>query len=428
MKWVNKFCRETWIEVNLNALEKNLRAIRRHIPKKTKIMAVVKANAYGHGSVGVARHALKAGASALAVAILEEAIVLRKAGITAPILVLGFTPLKCVKEAAVWNVQLSAFQVEWVKEAQKILEKAGSSKLLGIHINVDTGMGRLGVRLQDELLAIVEALTTSRSLIWKGIFTHFSTADEPDTALTRLQHNLFIRLLRFLEQEGFQLPTVHMSNTAAAIAFPEFSADMVRIGIGIYGLYPSEHIKQLDLVTLIPVLSLKARLSYVKVMLTEPLTISYGATYIANLGEVIATVPIGYADGYSRALSNRGFVLHRGRRVPIAGRVTMDQLMVSLGERKGKQGDEVVIYGRQNKAEITVDEVAEMLDTINYEVVATLSHRIPRLFIKDGRVVEVSHYMGPVKKIRKISKKKRRKNKRKKNRNAGMTKRIEVEE
>lgn len=385
--------RETWIEVNLDAIKKNIRAIRRYIPEQTKIMAVVKANAYGHGSVGVARHALKYGATSLAVAILEEGIVLRKAGISSPILVLGFTPLSRVEEAVAWNIELSAFQTEWIKKADKIVKSTGFPNRLNIHLNVDTGMGRLGVRTKSGLLSAVKALTASSALAWTGIFTHFSTADEPDHTLTESQHKLFMDYLRYLKEKGFQLPTVHLSNTAATIAFPEYSADMIRLGIGMYGLYPSPYIRQLNRVRLLPALSLKSRFSYVKTMLTAPFTISYGATYIAKRDEVIGTVPIGYADGYSRALSNRGAVLYQGRRLPIAGRVTMDQLMVSLGEGRGKQGDEVVIYGKQGNGEITVDEVAEMLGTINYEVVATLSNRIPRLFLEKGKVVEISHLL-----------------------------------
>lgn len=388
---MTKLCREVWIEVNLDAIKKNLRAIRHHIPKKSKIMAVVKANAYGHGSVEVARHALEHGASELAVASVEEGIVLRKAGITAPILVLGFTSLSCVKKSAAWNIELTAFQADWIQKANKILENEESANRLGIHINVDTGMGRLGVRTKEELLAVVNALTASKFLTWAGIYTHFSTADEPDTTLTKLQHDKFITFLSFLKNQGIELPTVHMNNTAAAIAFPEYSADMIRLGIGLYGLYPSNYIKQLNLVKLEPALSLKARIAYVKTMRTEPRTVSYGATYIAEPDEVIATLPVGYADGYSRELSNRGFVLHRGRRVPVAGRVTMDMIMVSLGENgEGKQGEEVVIYGQQKGAEITVDEVAEMLNTINYEVVSTLSRRIPRFYIRDDEIFKVS--------------------------------------
>ncbi|OIK20607.1 alanine racemase [Bacillus amyloliquefaciens] len=387
---MKKLCREVWIEVDLDAIKKNIRAIRRHIPNKSKIMAVVKANAYGHGSVEVARQALESGASELAVASVEEGIVLRRAGITAPILVLGFTALSCVKKSAVWNITLSAFQVSWIKKANQVLEKEAVSKRLSIHINVDTGMGRLGVRTEEDLLAVVKALKSSTYLSWDGIFTHFSTADEPDTELTMLQHEKFISFLRFLKDQGITLPTVHMCNTAAAIAFPEFSADMIRLGIGLYGLYPSAYIKELDLVKLTPALSLKARIAYVKAMVTEPRTVSYGATYIAEPGEIIATIPIGYADGYSRALSNRGFILHRGRRVPVAGRVTMDMIMVSLGESEGKQGEEVVIYGKQKGAEISVDEIAEMLGTINYEVVSTLSRRVPRFYIRDGEIIKVS--------------------------------------
>ncbi|APA03320.1 alanine racemase [Bacillus velezensis] len=387
---MKKLCREVWIEVDLDAIKKNVRAIRRHIPNTSKIMAVVKANAYGHGSVEVARQALESGASELAVASVEEGIVLRRAGITAPILVLGFTALSCVKKSAVWNITLSAFQVSWIKKANRILEKEADSKRLSIHINVDTGMGRLGVRTEEELLAVVKALKSSTYLSWDGIFTHFSTADEPDTELTMLQHEKFISFLSFLKNQDITLPTVHMCNTAAAIAFPEFSADMIRLGIGLYGLYPSASIKELNLVDLTPALSLKARIAYVKAMVTDPRTVSYGATYIAEPGEIIATIPIGYADGYSRALSNRGFILHRGRRVPVAGRVTMDMIMVSLGENEGKQGEEVVIYGKQQGAEISVDEIAEMLGTISYEVLSVLSRRVPRFYFRDGKIIKIS--------------------------------------
>ncbi|MBR8693637.1 MULTISPECIES: alanine racemase [Bacillus] len=387
---MKKLCREVWIEVDLDAIKKNVRAIRRHIPNTSKIMAVVKANAYGHGSVEVARQALESGASELAVASVEEGIVLRRAGIKAPILVLGFTALSCVKKSAVWNITLSAFQVSWIKKANRILEKEAESKRLSIHINVDTGMGRLGVRTEEDLLAVVKALKSSTYLSWDGIFTHFSTADEPDTELTMLQHEKFISFLRFLKNQDITLPTVHMCNTAAAIAFPEFSADMIRLGIGLYGLYPSASIKELNLVDLTPALSLKARIAYVKAMVTDPRTVSYGATYIAEPGEIIATIPIGYADGYSRALSNRGFILHRGRRVQVAGRVTMDMIMVSLGENEGKQGEEVVIYGKQQEAEISVDEIAEMLGTISYEVLSVLSRRIPRFYFRDGKIIKIS--------------------------------------
>ncbi|KMY20045.1 alanine racemase [Bacillus pumilus] len=388
---MKKLCREVWIEVNLDAIKRNIEAIQAHIPRKSKIMAVVKANAYGHGSVEVARQALESGATELAVASLEEGIVLRRAKIEAPILVLGFTPLDCVKRAAAWRIDLSGLREDWIVEANEILaEEEESHRRLGIHVNVDTGMGRLGVRTKEELLGVVEALEKSENLRWDGIFTHFSTADEPDPDFTLLQHSIFIEFLRFLKKQGIKLPTVHMNNTAAAIAFPEFSADMIRLGIGLYGLYPSQYIESLNSVQLEPALSLKARIAFVKEMVTEPRTVSYGATYVAKPDEVIATIPIGYADGYSRALSNRGFMLFRGKRMPIAGRVTMDMTMISLGEMKAKQGEEVVIYGRQKGGEISVDEIAEMLNTINYEVIATLSRRVPRFYRRGGKIIKIS--------------------------------------
>ncbi len=387
---MKKLCREVWIEVNLDAIKRNIEAIQAHIPRKSKIMAVVKANAYGHGSVEVARQALESGATELAVASLEEGIVLRRAKIEAPILVLGFTPLDCVKRATAWRIDLSGLREDWIVEANEILAEEESQRRLGIHVNVDTGMGRLGVRTKEELLGVVEALEKSENLRWDGIFTHFSTADEPDPDFTLLQHSIFIDFLRFLKKQGIKLPTVHMNNTAAAIAFPEFSADMIRLGIGLYGLYPSQYIESLDAVQLEPALSLKARIAFVKEMVTEPRTISYGATYVAKPDEVIATIPIGYADGYSRALSNRGFMLFRGERMPIAGRVTMDMTMISLGEMKAKQGEEVVIYGRQKGGEISVDEIAEMLNTINYEVIATLSRRVPRFYRRGGKIIKIS--------------------------------------
>lgn len=387
---MQKLCREVWIEVNLDAIKRNIQAIQAHIPKKSKIMAVVKANAYGHGSVEVARQALESGATELAVASLEEGIVLRRAKIEAPILVLGFTPLDCVKKATTWKIDLSGLHADWINQANAILAEDESQHQLGIHVNVDTGMGRLGVRTKEELLAVVQALEKSEYLRWDGIFTHFSTADEPDPDFTLLQHSIFIDFLRFLKKQGIILPTVHMNNTAAAIAFPEFSADMIRLGIGLYGLYPSQYIESLDAVQLKPALSLKARISFVKAMVTKPRTVSYGATYVAKPNDVIATIPIGYADGYSRALSNRGFMLFRGKRVPIAGRVTMDMTMISLGEMKAKEGEEVVIYGRQKGGEISVDEIAEMLNTINYEVIATLSRRVPRFYRRGGKVIKIS--------------------------------------
>lgn len=384
------YCRDTWVEVDLDAIRANVQAFRRHIPASAGIMAVVKADGYGHGAFHVGREALDSGADSLAVAMLDEAIVLRKAGITAPILVLGYTPPDSVVAASRWEVELTAYHADWMTEANRLLQEA-SAKPVGIHIKVDTGMGRIGVRAKDELFAVVEALENSPMLRWAGIFTHFATADEPDITLVCEQHERFQSCLRALRETGRRLPRVHCSNTAAAIAFPEWGYDTIRLGIGLYGLYPSAYMKQQARVQLVPALSLKTRIAHVKRMTEAPYTTSYGATYTAQPGEQIATLPIGYADGFSRLLSNRGSVLYKGCRAPVVGRVCMDQIMVRIDHGTARVGDEVVLYGKQGDDEISLDEVADWLGTINYEVACMLDHRIPRVYLRGGKVVDVYH-------------------------------------
>ncbi len=389
------YCRDTWAEVDLDAIRANVKTFRRHIPAETAIMAVVKADGYGHGAVAVGREALAAGANALAVAMLDEALVLRRAGITAPILVLGYTPLDSVEEAQRRDITLTVYQADWVRAASERLEQSQATRPLRVHIKVDTGMGRLGVRTEAELLELVEAVQASPVLAWDGIFTHFACADEEDTAHVQQQHSRFQALLTSLREKGHTLPTVHCCNSAAAIAFPQWGYDTIRLGISLYGLYPSAYLKQRGDVRLKPALSLKTRIAHVKTP-AESFTVSYGATYTAAAGEQIATLPIGYADGYSRSLSNRGFVLHAGRRVPLVGRVCMDQIMVRIDAKDAQVGDEVVLYGGQGAEEISLDEVAEWLGTINYEVACKLSGRVPRVYLRGGRVVEVCHHLTDV--------------------------------
>ncbi|MBO8164052.1 MAG: alanine racemase [Brevibacillus sp.] len=390
MKW---FCRDTWIEVDLDAIAANVTAFRRHIPASTAIMAVVKADGYGHGAVHVGRAALASGADSLAVAMLDEAIVLRKAGITAPILVLGYTPVDSVEQAAAYNIALTVYHADWVEQATRILQGTDGPNRLDVHVKVDTGMGRLGVRTEQELLLVVEALHRSDVLTWAGIFTHFACADEPDTTHAAGQHARFGELLSALQSKGYALPMVHCCNSAAAIAFPEWGYDAIRLGISLYGLYPSAHLRDQGAVRLTPALSLKTRIAHVK-SADQPMTVSYGATYVAAPGEQIATLPIGYADGFSRLLSNRGTALHKGRRVPIVGRVCMDQVMVRIEAKDAEVGDEVVLYGRQGAEQITLDEVAEQLGTINYEVACMLNYRVPRVYLREGRIVDYCHQIG----------------------------------
>ncbi|WP_431809470.1 alanine racemase [Brevibacillus agri] len=383
------FCRDTWVEVDLDAIRANVETFRGHLPKSTGIMAVVKADGYGHGAVHVAREALASGADSLAVAMLDEAIILRTAGIDAPILVLGYTPADSVEQASRLNVELTAYSPEWIVSANQRLEQA-ELRPVGVHVKTDTGMGRLGVRTTDDLLEVVAALENSAKLEWTGIFTHFACADEPDTTHVRRQHETFQSFLQALREQGKKLPKVHCCNTAAAIAFPDWGYDTIRLGIGLYGLYPSPYMKERADVPLVPALSLKTRIAHVKTAV-EPFTVSYGATYTAKLGERIATLPIGYADGYSRLLSNRGEVLYNGSRYPIVGRVCMDQIMVRLEPGAGQVDEEIVLYGKQGDEEISLDEVAALLGTINYEVPCMLNYRIPRVYVRNKEVAEVFH-------------------------------------
>ncbi len=386
---MKSFCRDTWVEVDLDAIRANLEAFRRHLPEKTGIMAVVKADGYGHGAVHVGKEALASGADSLAVALLDEALILRRAGITAPILVLGYTPVESIVTASELEVELTAYSVEWITEANEILRE-NDHKPIGIHVKIDTGMGRLGVRTTEDLFAVVGALEECSKLKWTGIFTHFACADEPDTTHVRRQHVLFQSFLQALREANKTLPTVHCCNTAAAIAFPDWGYDTIRLGIGLYGLYPSLYIKERADVILVPALALKTKIAHVK-KADEPFTVSYGATYTAQPDEWIATLPIGYADGYSRLLSNRGEVLYNGSRYPIAGRVCMDQIMVSLKSTEAAVNDEVVLYGKQGDEEISLDEIADLLGTINYEVPCMLNYRIPRLYLRDQKVTDVFH-------------------------------------
>ncbi|WP_232699914.1 alanine racemase [Brevibacillus daliensis] len=382
------FARDTWIEIDLDAIASNVQALRRHIPSHTQIMAVVKADGYGHGSTTIAKEALSNGASRLAVAALDEALVLRRAGITAPILVLGYTPIEAITNAIHENIELTVYHVDWVEEAARLLQAEGGH--LALHVKVDTGMGRIGVREEEEVLKLVERINSSAGIEWAGIFTHFACADEEDTTHVTEQHVRFQQLLTVLKEAGNMLPLVHCNNTAAAILFPEWGYDLIRLGIGLYGLYPSLYVKQQGRVTLTPALSLKSRIAHIKT-LPQKASISYGATYYADSNEQIATVPIGYGDGFSRQLSNRGSAIWSGKRVPIVGRVCMDQIMLSIPEGTANVGDEVVLYGRQGQEEISLDEIATLLGTINYEISCMLNYRIPRVYVRNGQYVGICH-------------------------------------
>ncbi|MGE5554630.1 MAG: alanine racemase [Betaproteobacteria bacterium] len=385
--------RPVWAEINLDNLAHNVREIRRRIGPRAQIMAVVKANAYGHGAGPVAKVALENGANWLGVALVEEAYQLRREGIEAPIHVLGM-PSPGQAEAVVAGGFSCAVCAREVAEALSAAAvRLGRPAL--VQLKIDTGMGRLGL-LPAEVPEFRRYLESLPGIEVIGAFTHFASADEVDKAFTRQQFALFQETLSSCE--GPPLTLAHAANSAAVIDLPELAGPLVRPGIMLYGLYPSAEVSR-TAVDLRPVMSLKARVAYVK-RLPAGASVSYGRTYVTREPETVALLPLGYADGLNRLLSNRGEVLLGGRRVPLRGRVCMDQCVVGVpDDLEVRLGDEAVIFGRQGDEEITVDEVAERIGTINYEVVCAVGGRVPRVYVRDGRVSEIRSFLPEMERL-----------------------------
>ncbi|MBM7571081.1 alanine racemase [Aquibacillus albus] len=375
------FFRDSWIEIELEHIAYNVRQLKTRLSKNTKIYAVVKANGYGHGDKEVAKKAMEAGASGLAVAILDEAIKLRHAGITVPILVMGWIRPEDAGIAASYDVTVTFFQKEWLKEVKEVL----GTNHLKLHMKWDTGMGRVGLRTEQELFEILDELDDERFEL-DGIFTHFATADEKDESYFQKQLKHFNRLMQAFESRwGKSDVKVHTGNSAASMRFPEHMRHYVRFGISMYGLYPSPHVKKEKPIDLKPALSLYSRLTHVK-RLPPGESISYGATYTTEEEEWIGTIPLGYADGIQRKLQGSN-VMIEGKLMPIVGRICMDQLMVRL-DSPYPVGTKVTLIGKQNNTEVSMDDWAEKLDTINYEISCMLSYRIPRLYFENGLKIE----------------------------------------
>ncbi|PEZ05947.1 alanine racemase [Bacillus sp. AFS018417] len=384
------FYRDTWVEVNLDAIYDNLTRIKSIIPKNVEIFAVVKANAYGHGSVQVANTALAAGATRLAVAFLDEALVLRRAGITVPILVLGSSRPEDVNVAAENEITLTVFQKEWIEKAEKVWD---SSRSLHFHLKFDSGMGRIGIHRKDELKRFLKSLQNAPFLKLEGVYTHFATADEVETAYFDKQYNMFLEQLSWLKEFGLTPKFIHTANSVATLRFQSVTFNAVRIGIAMYGLLSSMQIHPFLPIKLDPALSWHTTVTHIK-QVTKDAGISYNVTYRAKTEGWIATLPVGYADGWLRRL--QGFkVLVNDIRVPIVGRVTMDMMMIHV-PYEVPLGTKVTLIGRQNDRYISANEVAEYSETINYEIIATISFRVPRVYVKNGKVVEVVNYLNGI--------------------------------
>jgi alanine racemase len=375
--------------VNLDALAFNVRALLREVGPGVRLMAVVKANAYGHGAVPVAIAALRAGASMLAVAGVDEGIQLRQAGITAPVLLLGATPPAEMGRTVAHQLTPTVCDVEAAAALQAAAAAAGLPRV-ALHVKVDSGLHRFGVSAA-EAVAFVDWLAEQPRLRVEGLYTHFSSAEEADGQATRREYACFAAVVAALRARGSR-PLLHAANSAATLGFPSYRLDVVRVGLALYGLaadYPGgQRLSQW------PVLEIHGRIGRVH-SLAAGEAVGYGRTYIAPAPRRVALVSIGYADGFRRALSNRGQVLVNGRRAAVLGRVSMDQIVVDVtGAGAVGAGDLATVLGRQGEDEITAAEMAGWIDGIPHEVVATLGARLPRAYVQRGRLVGVSDLLG----------------------------------
>ena len=369
--------RPTWAEVDLGAIVHNVEEIKRYIGAHCKLMAVVKADGYGYGAVPCARAALKGGAEYLAVATADEGVALREAGIMAPILVMGASIPGCGEEKLVELGITQAISTPGMAEAvAQAADKLGKKAL--VHVKIETGMGRTGIP-PSEAIDYIAYLMQTPQLKVEGMFTHFPTAEEEDKNYTQGQFRQFMGLIGEMKARGIEVPLLkHVCNSGAILDLPEMHLDLVRAGSLIYGLYPSPYVKRP--LSLRPALSLKTRIVFLKEV-PAGTGISYSLTYFTDRRTKIATLPVGYADGYRRELSNKGQVLVRGRRAPIVGRICMDQCLIDVGAVPGVAvGDEVVLIGRQGKEEITASELADLTDTLSGAFTVGLGKRVPRLY------------------------------------------------
>lgn len=381
--------RAVWAEINLDNLANNIREVRRVTNPKTKVSAVIKADGYGHGAVAIAQTLLENGADRFAVATLSEALQLRKEFKETQIMVLGYTPEHLAQEIVSKNIIQTIYSLEQAKEFSKVAKQL--NKNIVVHIKIDSGMNRLGMLCSEDTVNTVLQISKLENLVIEGIYTHFAAADELDKTYTKTQVEKFSKIVEQIEEKGLSIPIKHVSNSAAIIDMPEFNFDMVRAGIMLYGLYPSQSVNH-ERVNLKEVMCLKAKIAQVK-EIEAGSGISYGLTYKCEHKTKIATLPIGYADGYTRMLSNKAKVLVKNKIVPVLGNICMDQCIIDVTNLDVKMGDEVVLYGGNNKDGISIDSVAKLLNTINYEIVCMVDKRVPRVYLKDNTKTNYKDYV-----------------------------------
>ena len=383
--------KRTWAEVDLDAVAHNIREIRKITNKEAQIMAVVKADAYGHGFLETTKTLLDNGADRLAVAVLQEGKQLRKSGVDVPILILGASAPEDAEDLIEFGITPTVFDYEFAKALSDTAKKRGT--VTKVHIKLDTGMTRIGFVINDEdnteIINTIIKISKLPYLEIEGIFSHFSTSDEYDSAYTLMQFDRFMGVVNALEEKGLKIPIRHICNSAGIMMYPQMHLDMVRPGVILYGMYPSNEVDKSRL-NLIPAMTIKSTLTLVKEV-EAGRGVSYGKEYITDKTTKIATVPIGYADGYLRKIAKKGKMLVNGTEVPIIGRICMDQCMIDVTNVHNiDKGDEVIVFG---KDKITIDDLAEWLETINYEIACIVGKRIPRIYTINGKAVKVLNYL-----------------------------------
>lgn len=379
-----------YAQIDLDAVEYNIEQMKQNLKEDTKIMAVVKADAYGHGAVKVSHLLEKQDYIwGFAVATLDEAVVLVNKGIEKPVLVLGCIFPDQFPSMLQNKIRMNVYSLDMAESISKSAVEAGRTAY--IHIKVDTGMARLGFQVSQESIDIIKYIKTLPNICMEGIFTHFAKADETDKAFTQKQFADYQHMVKQLHQEGIDFKYNHCANSAAIIDLPETDLDIVRAGIAMYGLYPSTEVNK-EHVVLHPALELKSHVAFVKIIQAGT-SVSYGGTFVAPKAMKIATIPVGYGDGYPRTLSNKGYVLIRGQKAPIIGRVCMDQFMVDVTEIEDVRfGDKVTLIGTDEDEVLPVEILSDLSERFNYEFVCDLGKRIPRVYMKNGEIAEQVDY------------------------------------
>lgn len=384
-----------YASVDLDAVRYNMEQMHQKLSEATQMIGVIKTDGYGHGAVPIGRELENLSyVSGYAVATAEEAFILRKAGLKKQILILGHTFPYSYEKLIRQEISPAVFRMDSVKELAACACKIGRN--VNVHVKVDTGMTRVGIRPDENGLRFVEQLIHMEGIRVEGLFTHFARADESDKTSAREQLTRFLSFAEQIETGlGYHIPVRHCSNSAGIVELPEANLDAVRAGITLYGLWPSAEVSR-ERISLHPVLSLKSHVVYVKEV-EAGVPISYGGTYVTSDKTLVATIPVGYGDGYPRSLSGKGYVLIRGRRAPILGRICMDQFMVDVSHiPEAAPGDEVTLIGTDGEEEITMEMLGALSGRFNYELACDLGKRIPRVYLKEGKVVATKDYYDDI--------------------------------